>query len=69
MIFFLVTQGELTLMAKVVIIELAMPAAMCTSIFAVQYKADAAYGTKGVMVTTLLSIITLSIFVVIMELF
>ncbi|MGI6766778.1 MAG: AEC family transporter [Lentihominibacter sp.] len=69
LIFFLVTQGELTLMAKVVIIELAMPAAMCTSIFAVQYKADAAYGTKGVMVTTLLSIITLSIFVVIMELF
>ncbi len=69
LMFFLVTQGELTLMAKVVIIELAMPAAMCTSIFAVQYKADAAYGTKGVMVTTLLSIITLSIFVVIMELF
>lgn len=69
LLFFLIIQGELTLLAKVVILELAMPAAMCTSIFAVQYRADAAYSIKGVMVTTVLSIVTLMLFTVIMGFF
>lgn len=58
--------GELSLLTKVVILEIAMPVAACSTLFSQQYKADAAYATKGVMLSTVLSILTLSMFVLLL---
>lgn len=59
--------GELSLFAKVVVLEMAMPVAACTTMYSEQYDGDVGFATKGVLLTTVISIITLSIFAVIIE--
>ena len=59
---------DVSLLAKVIILEFAMPVAACTTIFSQQYNGDVAFSTKGVMLTTILSIITIPIFAVLLTL-
>lgn len=58
---------EVSLLIKVVVIQAAMPAATCAVIFAEQYKGDAKFMSKGVLLTTLLSVVTIPIFAVLIE--
>ena len=60
--------GELSLFAKVIILEMAMPVAACTTIYSEQYDGDVGFATKGVLLTTVISLITLSLFAVLIEL-
>lgn len=59
---------EMNLFAKVVIVEMAMPVAACTTIYSEQYGGDVAFATKGVLLSTIISLITLSAFAVLVEL-
>lgn len=54
--------GDVSLLATVVIMSFAMPAATCTVIFAQQYKTDARFAAKGVLMSTLLCLITIPVF-------
>lgn len=56
--------GETSLMAKVIVMEMAMPVAACSTIFSMLYKGDVKFATRGVLLTTLFSIVTLPIFTV-----
>lgn len=58
--------GNTSLLVKVMVLEIAMPAAACSTLFSQQYGADADFATKGVMLSTVLSIFTLCIFVVLL---
>ncbi len=60
--------GDFSMMEKVLIISFAMPIAAVSSIFSQQYKGEAAFATKSVLLSTVLSIITIPIFAIIMEL-
>jgi hypothetical protein len=53
---------DLSLFAKVVIMEASMPVAAATPIFTQQYDGDVKFTTKGVLLTTALSVITVPIF-------
>lgn len=59
---------EMSLLGKVIIVEMATPVAACTTIYSQQYDGDVAFATKGVMLSTVLSIVTLSAFAVLVEL-
>ena len=59
--------GEMSLLAKVLIVEMAMPVAACTTIYSEQYDGDVGFATKGVMFTTVISIVTLSAFAIFVE--
>lgn len=59
---------EMSLLTKALIIEMATPVAACTTIYTQQYDGDVGFATKGVMLSTVLSIITLSGFAVLVEL-
>ncbi len=58
---------EMNVLCKVLIVEMATPVAACATIYAQQYGGDVGFATKGVMQSTVLSIITLSAFAVIAE--
>ena len=58
---------DMNLLCKVIVVEMATPVAACTAIFSQQYDGDVAFATKGVMLSTVLSIVTLSVFAVIAE--
>ena len=60
--------GELSLFAKIIILEMAMPVAACSTIYSEQYDGDVGFSTKGVLLTTVISIVTLSLFAVLVEL-
>ena len=60
--------GEFSLLEKVLIISFAMPVASATTIFSQQYKGETAFATKTVLLSTVLSIITIPIFAIIIEL-
>ena len=60
--------GELTLLEKILIIEFAMPVASVSAIFSQQYKGETAFATKSVLLSTVLSLVTISLFAIIMEL-
>lgn len=60
---------DTSVLAKVIIMEFAMPVASCTVIFSQQYKGDVAFATKGVLLSTVLSIVTLPIFTIILGAF
>ena len=66
-IFFIVLNDS-SLLAKVVTLDFAMPAAMCSAIFAQQYGADHEFTSKGVLISTLLSIATIPVFTIILSL-
>ncbi|WP_027398175.1 AEC family transporter [Anaerovorax odorimutans] len=60
--------NDISLLAKVIIIEFAMPVATCTSIFSQQYNSDVPFATKGILLSTVFSIITIPIFAILLEL-
>lgn len=60
---------DVSLLAKVIILEFAMPTAACTTIFSQQYGSDVGFATKGVLVSTLFSIATLPIFTILLSFF
>lgn len=60
--------GDFTLLEKVLVISFAMPVASCASIFSQQYKGEAAFATKTVLISTVSSIVAIPIFAIIMEL-
>ena len=58
---------DTSLLAKVLIISFAMPVAACTTIFSQQYNADVGFATKGVLLSTVLSVATIPIFAMILR--
>jgi malate permease and related proteins len=58
--------GDVSLLAKVVIMSFAMPAAACTVIFSQQYNSDADFAAKGVLVSTLFCLATIPVFAVLL---
>lgn len=58
---------EMSTLTKVLVVEMATPVAACTTIYSQQYDGDVGFATKGVMLSTVLSIVTLSVFAVIVE--
>lgn len=59
--------GTSSVLATVIVIEAAMPTAMSAVIFTRQYKGDVDFATKGVLLSTLLCIITVPIFAIILR--
>ncbi|MDD4200607.1 MAG: AEC family transporter [Eubacteriales bacterium] len=59
--------GEFTLMEKTLIISFAMPVASCAALFSQQYRGEQKMATQTVMLTTLLSIITIPVFAILVE--
>lgn len=59
--------GEFTLLEKVLVISFAMPVASVSAIFSQQYKGEAAFATKTVLLSTVFSIISIPIFAIIVE--
>ena len=55
--------GDFSMLEKVLIIGFAMPVGAVASIFSQQYKGEAAFATKSVLLSTVLSLITIPIFV------
>lgn len=60
--------GTGTLLATVIIMEAAMPAATVTVIFTQQFRGDIEFATKGVLMSTLLCIVTIPMVAVIISL-
>lgn len=60
--------GDFSLLEKVIIVSFAMPAASVSAIFSQQYKGEAVFATKTVLLSTVFSLLTIPIFAVIMEL-
>ena len=60
--------GDFSMLEKVLIIGFARPVGAVASIFSQQYKGEAAFATKSVLLSTVLSLITIPIFAIIMEL-
>ncbi len=52
------------LLKLAIVVESSMPAAMATVIFSEQYKSDVMYATKGVAMSTILSMLTIPLFVI-----
>ncbi|NLD19422.1 MAG: AEC family transporter [Clostridiales bacterium] len=59
--------GTGSLLATVIVMQAAMPVAMCAVIFSEQYKADVQFSTKGVLLTTLLCIVTIPLFAILLQ--
>lgn len=59
--------GTGSLLASVLVVESAMPVAMCSVIFSEQYKADVSFAVKGTMLTTLMCIITIPVFTILLQ--
>jgi predicted permease len=67
-VVFYVVLKDSSLLANVVILDFAMPAAMCTAIFAQQYGADYEFASKGVLITTMISIGTIPLITILLSL-
>lgn len=59
--------GTGSLLASVLIMESAMPVAMCAVIFSEKYKADISFASKGVMLTTLMCIFTIPLYAILLQ--
>lgn len=59
--------GTGSLLSTVLVIQAAMPVAMCSVIFSEQYKADVSFATKGVLLTTLMCIFTIPLFTILLQ--
>ncbi len=55
---------DTSLMGNVLILSFAMPAAVCTSIFAEEYNGDVKFATKGILLSTVLCMITIPAFAI-----
>lgn len=60
--------GDLTLLEKVLVLSFAMPVGAVSAIFSKQYNTHPDFATKTVLLSTILSLITIPIFAIIMEL-
>ncbi|MBR4020185.1 MAG: AEC family transporter [Firmicutes bacterium] len=58
---------EMTVLTKVIAMEIAMPVATCTVIFVEQYRGNTAFASKCVLLSTLLSVVTIPVFAMLME--
>lgn len=59
--------GTGTLFTTVIILEAAMPCAMFAVILSERYKADVGFATKGVMLTTILSLLTIPAVAIVLQ--
>lgn len=59
--------GTGSLLSTVIVMQAAMPVAMCSVIFSEQYKADVTFATKGVLLTTLMCIFTIPLFAILLQ--
>lgn len=60
--------GDFSILEKVLIVGFAMPVGAVASIFSQQYNGESVFATKNVLLSTVLSLITIPIFAIIMEL-
>ena len=67
LIFVKLIIGTGSLLASAIVMESAMPVAMCSVIFSEQYKADVNFAVKGVMLSTVLCIVTIPIFAILLQ--
>ena len=58
---------EMTTLTKVIAMQIAMPVATCTVIFVEQYKGNTAFASKCVLLSTLISVVTIPIFAMLLE--
>jgi len=58
---------EMTVLTKVIAMEIAMPVATCTVIFVEQYKGNTPFASKCVLLSTLMSVVTIPIFAMLLE--
>ncbi len=58
---------EMNILTKALIVEMATPIAAVSTIYTQQYDGNVEFATKSVMLSTLLSLVTLSVFAVIVE--
>ncbi|MCQ2546652.1 MAG: AEC family transporter [Clostridia bacterium] len=68
LIFVKLLVGSGTIFGTVIVIEAAMPCAMLSVILSEYYKADVEFATKGVMLTTILSLITIPVVAIVLQL-
>ena len=59
--------GTDSLIASVLILQAAMPVAMCSVIFSEQYRADVNFAAKGVLLSSLLCIFTIPAFAILLQ--
>ncbi len=59
--------GEFSLLEKVIVLSFAMPAASVSAIFSQQYRGETMLAAKTVLLSTLLSVVTISVFAIFME--
>ena len=59
--------GTGSLIASVLILQAAMPVAMCSVIFSEQYRADVNFAAKGVLLSSLLCIFTIPAFAILLQ--
>lgn len=58
---------EMTVLTKVIAMEIAMPVATCTVIFVEQYRGNTEFASKCVLLSTLLSVVTIPVFAMLLE--
>ena len=68
LIFVKLLVGSGTIFGTVIVMEAAMPCAMLSVILSEYYKADVEFATKGVMLTTILSLITIPVVAIVLQL-
>ena len=61
------TIGTGTLLASVIVLQAAMPVAMLSVIFSERYKGDVSFASTGVMMTTLMCIITIPLHAILLQ--
>lgn len=59
--------GTGSMMATVIVMQSAMPVAMCAVIFSERYNADVDFATKGVLLTTVMCIITVPLYAILLQ--
>lgn len=58
---------DITLFMKIIVLIAALPSATCSIIFAEKYQSDVDYVTKGVVLSTTLSVLTLPLIAIFLE--
>ena len=61
------TIGTGTLLASVIVLQAAMPVAMLSVIFSERYKGDVSFASTGVMMTTLMCLITIPLHAILLQ--
>lgn len=64
----MLSQVEMSILLKVIAMQCAMPVATCTVIFVEQYRGNTDFASKTVLLSTLLSVLTIPVFAMVLEL-